>query len=110
MYQRDQYEAARGDFERFIAQPDRRFEKEKFAYIFHALGVMFRPIDKRRAIHYLNQCLLFDDRPEIFHKMAYLFIEQGNVPQAKSTLQEGLRRHPHDQLTRKLSQSMKHMH
>ncbi len=59
-YEKGMYAAAQQDFEIVARSPDPRFEPEKYAYLYGALGIMTTDSDGIKSAQYFNQACQYD--------------------------------------------------
>jgi hypothetical protein len=82
-YQRGQFPRAKQDFERFDAQPDPRFEPEKYSYLYTALGVMTTDAEPENSLRYFKLAAKWLPKPEAFENVAIAAKKLGQFGEAE---------------------------
>lgn len=84
-YQRGQNDLAKADFETFIANPDTRYELEKYAYIYNALAFMSLDSVPELSAAYSLEALNFVNQPVYYQNAGVAFSQAGMIEEAKAT-------------------------
>ena len=82
-YEAGQFTRAKRDFEQVDANPDGRFEPDKYSYLYTALGLMTTDSEPQNSLRYFKQAALWRPQAKCFENVAIAAKKMGDFETAE---------------------------